>query len=62
MRVIDAGSDERSRERVESATSGATPVNAGQPWLDCLVEELAPTCDRCEPSVTRRYYESCTIL
>ena len=29
---------------------------------DCMVEQLAGSCSRCEHDMTRRFYESCTIL
>jgi hypothetical protein len=31
-------------------------------YADCMVEQLAGNCSRCEHETTRRFYESCTLL
>jgi hypothetical protein len=31
-------------------------------WFDCIAEQLAGACSRCDVSETRSFYESCTLL
>lgn len=37
-------------------------VDAAQQWIDCIAEQLAGACSRCDASETRTFYESCTLL
>jgi hypothetical protein len=37
-------------------------MDATERWRDCMAEQLAGACSRCEASQTRRFFESCTIL
>jgi hypothetical protein len=44
---------------------GKLPATGGDlatGYADCMLEELAGSCSRCEHEKTRRFYESCTIL